>query len=105
MRDASQLAKFIVDVATGEVPAIVRVHPAAFHHFTQRVVRKAWSNASTAACRIEEVLQSLGSKTPLQAMKDWDTLKPELFRKQPYFLARCDTYRPNRSLHDPPNIR
>ena len=33
---------------------------------------------------------ALGSKTPLQAMKDWHTLKPELFRKQPYFLPGCD---------------
>ncbi len=34
---------------------------------------------------------ALGSKTPLQAMKDWHTLKPELFKKQPY-------YRPGPSL-------
>ena len=26
---------------------------------------------------------ALGSKTPLQAMKDWHKLKPELFKKQP----------------------
>jgi len=32
----------------------------------------------------------LGSKTPLQAMKDWHKLKPELFRKQPYYLPGCD---------------
>ena len=36
---------------------------------------------------------ALGSKTPLQAMKDWHTLKPELFSKQPYFLTGCDTSR------------
>ena len=35
---------------------------------------------------------ALGSKTPLQAMKDWHSLKPELFRKQPYQLLGCDTY-------------
>jgi hypothetical protein len=35
---------------------------------------------------------ALGSKPPLQAMKDWYTLKPELFKKQPYYLAGCDTY-------------
>ena len=29
---------------------------------------------------------ALGSKTPLQAMKDWHKLKPELFKKQPYYL-------------------
>ena len=34
---------------------------------------------------------ALGSKTPLQAMKDWHTLKPDLFRKQPYYLTGCDT--------------
>ena len=32
----------------------------------------------------------LGSKPPLQAMKDWHTLKPELSRKQLYYLAGCD---------------
>jgi len=35
----------------------------------------------------------LGSKTPLQAMKDWHKLKPELFRKQLYHLPGCDTTR------------
>jgi hypothetical protein len=34
----------------------------------------------------------LGSKSPLQAMKDWYKLKPELFRKQPYYLTGCDKY-------------
>ena len=34
---------------------------------------------------------ALGSKAPLQAMKDWHKFKPELFRKQPYYLPGCDT--------------
>ena len=34
---------------------------------------------------------ALGSKTPLQAMKDWHNLKPELFKKQPHYLPGCDT--------------
>jgi len=34
---------------------------------------------------------ALGSKAPLQAMKDWHKLKPELFRKQPYYLPGCDS--------------
>ena len=34
---------------------------------------------------------ALGSKTPLQAMKDWHKLKPELFKKQPNYLPGCDT--------------
>src|SRR6056297_1889080 len=34
---------------------------------------------------------ALGSKTPLQAMKDWHNLKPELFKKQPHYLPGCDS--------------
>tara|TARA_R110002096_G_scaffold193939_11_gene375902 strand:+ start:3425 stop:3661 length:237 start_codon:yes stop_codon:yes gene_type:complete len=34
----------------------------------------------------------LGSKTPLQTMKDWNKLKPELFKKKPYYLPGCDSY-------------
>ena len=48
---------------------------------------------------------ALGSKTPLQAMKDWHKLKPELFRKRPYYLPGCDTYThlatPKRPSGDP----
>jgi len=25
-------------------------------------------------------------------MKDWHKLKPELFKKQPYYLPGCDSY-------------
>jgi len=35
---------------------------------------------------------ALGSKTPLKAMKDWHKLKPELFKRQPYYRPGCDTY-------------
>lgn len=38
---------------------------------------------------------ALGSKSPLQTMKDWHKLKPQLFRKQPYYLPGCDTYSPH----------
>ena len=34
---------------------------------------------------------ALASKTPLQTIKDWHKLKPELFRKKPCFLAGCDS--------------
>jgi transposase InsO family protein len=34
---------------------------------------------------------ALGSKSPLQAMKDWHKLKPQLFRRQPYDLPGCGT--------------
>ena len=30
------------------------------------------------------------NKTPLHAMKDWHKLKPELFKKQPYYRPGCD---------------
>jgi transposase InsO family protein len=33
----------------------------------------------------------LQSRTPLQAMKDWHKLKPELFKKNPYYLTGGDT--------------
>jgi S1-C subfamily serine protease len=34
---------------------------------------------------------ALASRTPLQAMKDWHKLRPELFKKQPYYLTGCDS--------------
>jgi len=34
---------------------------------------------------------ALGSKTPLQAMKKWNKIKPELFKKQPCHLPGCDS--------------
>jgi len=42
----------------------------------------------------------LSSKTPLQAMKDWHKLKPELFKKQPYYRSGCDTYARGASSED-----
>ncbi len=35
---------------------------------------------------------ALGSKTPLQTMKEWHKIKPELFWKQPNYLPGCDSY-------------
>lgn len=32
---------------------------------------------------------ALGRKMPLQAMKDWHKIKPELFKKKPYYLPGC----------------
>jgi transposase InsO family protein len=34
---------------------------------------------------------ALGSRTPLQEMKGWHKLRPELFKKQPYYLPGCDS--------------
>jgi hypothetical protein len=33
-----------------------------------------------------------GSKTPLQAMKDWHKPKPELLQKKPQYLTGCDNH-------------
>ena len=33
---------------------------------------------------------ALASRSPLQAMKDWYKIKPELFRKRLYYLPGCD---------------
>ena len=33
---------------------------------------------------------ALGTKTPLQAIKDWHKLKPDLFKKMPYYRPGCD---------------
>ena len=42
---------------------------------------------------------ALGSKTPLQAMKDWHKLTPELFRKQAYHLPGFDRWVQKGVLH------
>ena len=34
---------------------------------------------------------ALGSRSPLQAMKDWYTIKPKLFKKRKYYLPGCET--------------
>jgi hypothetical protein len=62
------------------------------HHF-----RSAEDLATTLHCYAwlynQQLPQSgLGSKTPLQAMKDWHKIKPQLFRKQPYDLPECDIF-------------
>jgi hypothetical protein len=45
---------------------------------------------------------ALGRKTPLQATKDWHNLKPDLFKKQPYYRPGCDSYTQNGSTSEPP---
>lgn len=35
---------------------------------------------------------ALGSKTPIQAMKDWYVSHPQLFWKRPYDRPGCDSY-------------
>ncbi len=35
---------------------------------------------------------ALSSRTPLQAMKDWHKFRPEMFKKQTFYVTRCDSY-------------
>jgi hypothetical protein len=51
-------------------------------------------------CNRQLTQSALGSKSPLQAMKDRHELKPQLFREQPYDLPGCDSSAelPNGSL-------
>ena len=44
---------------------------------------------------------ALASRTPLQAMKDCHTLKPEMFRKQPYYLPGCDSGQTMKVMRSP----
>jgi|TARA_R110002126_G_scaffold178762_2_gene327843 hypothetical protein len=48
---------------------------------------------------------ALGSKTPLQAMKDCHKLKPDVFKKQPHYRPGCDTYLPIECFSNFPNDR
>ena len=50
----------------------------------------AWAHLSHGFRGQQLPQPALGSKTPLQAMKGWQKLKPELFNKQPYYLPGCD---------------
>jgi len=40
--------------------------------------------------RLTEIRAALGSRSPLQAMKDWYKIKPELLKTNPYQLTGCD---------------
>ena len=61
------------------------------HHFRSGEELETTLHRYVALYNQQLPQSALGSKTPLQAIKDWPTLKPELFRKQPYFLAECDS--------------
>ena len=73
------------------------------HHFRSGEKLETTLHRYVALYNQQLPQSALGSKTPLQAMKDWHRLKPELFRKQPYFLAGCDTYHRQHD-HGPPNL-
>jgi len=61
------------------------------HHFRSREELETTLHRHALLPKQRLPQSALGSKTPLQAMKDWHNMKPELFRKQPYHLPGCDT--------------
>ena len=71
------------------------------HHFRSGEELETTLHRYVALYNQQLPQSALGSRTPLQAMKDWHTLKPELFRKQPYHLPGCDS--PARPIHDTGN--
>ena len=59
------------------------------HHFRSGKELETTLHRYVLLCNQQLPQSALGSKTPLQAMKDWHKLKPELFRKQPHHLPGC----------------
>jgi transposase InsO family protein len=62
------------------------------HHFRSGEELEATLNRYVWLYNQQLPQSALGSKAPLQAMKDWYKLKPELFKKRPYYLPGCDSY-------------
>ena len=62
------------------------------HHFRSGEELEATLHRYVALYNQQFPQSALGSMTPLQAMKDWHKLKPDLFKKQPYHLPGCDSY-------------
>ena len=62
------------------------------HHFRSSEELEATLHRYVWLCSQQLPQSALGSKSPLQAMKDWHKLKAKLFRKQPYCLPGCDSY-------------
>jgi len=60
------------------------------HHFRSGEELETTLHRYTLLYNQQLPQSALGSKTPLKAMKDWHNLKPELFKKKPYYLPGCD---------------
>jgi hypothetical protein len=76
------------------------------HHFRSGEELEATLNRYVWLYNQQLPQSALGSKTPLQAMKDWHKLKPEIFKTQPYYRPGCDTAsgpqpRPEAPARDP----
>jgi transposase InsO family protein len=65
------------------------------HHLRSGEDPETTLHRSVRLCNQQLPLSALGSKSPLQAMKDWHKIKPQRFGKQPYDLPGCDSAVPN----------
>jgi transposase InsO family protein len=61
------------------------------HHVRTGEDPESTLHRSVRLCNRQLPQSAPGSKSPVQAMKDWHKRKPQLFRKQPYDLPGCDT--------------
>jgi len=61
------------------------------HHFRSGGDLETTLHRSALPCNQQLPQSALGSKMPLQAIKDWHEPKPEPFKKQPCRLPGCDT--------------
>ena len=62
------------------------------HHFRSDKELETTLHRYVALYNQQLPQSALGSRTPLQAIKDWHKIKPELFKKQPYHLPGWDSY-------------
>jgi hypothetical protein len=76
----------MVERFNGRIEAVLQSHP---FRWGEDLATTLYRHARL--CNQQLPQSAFGSKTLLQAMKDWHKLKPQLFRKQPYYLPACDT--------------
>jgi hypothetical protein len=60
------------------------------HHVRSGEEPETTLHRTVRLCNQQLPQSALGSKSLLQAMKDWHKLKPRLFREQPCHLPGCD---------------
>jgi hypothetical protein len=91
----------MVERFNGRIEEVLRSH-----HFKSREELETTLDRYVLLYNQQLPQSALGSKTPLQAMKDWRKLKPELFKKQPFHLPGCDRYAPpgNAGRRKPLNV-
>jgi hypothetical protein len=62
------------------------------HHFRSGEELEATLHRYVWLCNQQLPQSALRSRSPLQAIKHWYKLKPELFKKRPHYLPGCDNY-------------